>query len=278
MRQSNAGALPYKCAIRYSLRALLLLAFALQTGSALAQAADEPGLYMGLFGGLGALDSTSLRQRGNVILPHPLPRLPIDADGSTQRQDLAVGGIQLGYEWAPWALGARWGLRPAAEIEGLYLGKHTPEGTMPVSPRFLGTQYVTMPMTGAVLLANAVGTLQTPYSDRFLPYVGLGAGIARLSIQGSDSANPSEPGINHFNADPDASSTALALQFKVGIRGKLSRNVSLFTEYRHLRIDPTDYTFGRTDYPGLHLPTDTWQVDMGRLKYNLFVAGLRYQF
>src|SRR3546814_7909204 len=46
-----------------------------------------------------------------------------------------------------WKFGhSKWGLKPAAELEGIYLGKHSPTGTMPVRPRFLGTQYVTIPM------------------------------------------------------------------------------------------------------------------------------------
>jgi len=45
-----------------------------------------------------------------------------------------------------------------------------------------------------------------------------------------------------------------------------------------LSIDATSYKFGSTDYPGLHLPTATWHVNMGRQKYNLFVAGLQYKF
>src|SRR5690606_20938403 len=110
------------------------------------------------------------------------------------------------------------------------------------------------------------------------PYIGIGAGMARLSIKGSDSANPSEPGINHFNSDPDASDTAFAVQLKAGFKGQISKNVRLFAEYRYLSINATDYKFGATDYPGVHLPTAPWHVDLGRQKYNLFVAGLQYKF
>src|SRR3546814_3155395 len=96
-----------------------------------------------------------------------------------------------------WKVGhSKWGLKPAAELEGIYLGKHSPTGTMPVRPRFLGTQYVTIPMTAGVFLANAVFTFETPYSSTVFPYLGVGAGVARISIKGSDSANPSEPGID----------------------------------------------------------------------------------
>lgn len=101
----------------------------------------------------------------------------------------------------------------------------------------------------------------------------LGAGVARLSIQGANSTNPSEPGINHFDSGPDASATAFALQFKAGLKGEVARNLLLFAEYRHLTINPTQYTFGETLPP--HLPTDAWTVSLWRQSYNLFVAGLQ---
>lgn len=240
--------------------------------------AIDQGVYVGVFGGLGASIATNMRQQGQVLnLPRPLP---IDANGSTGGSTrVALGGAQLGYEWSRWELGqSKWALRPAVELEGFYIGKHTPTGEMPVVPRALGTQYVSTPMTAGVVLANVILNVKTPYSDRILPYVGAGAGMAFLSIKDSDSANPSEPGINHFNSDPGASDSAFAVQLKAGIKGEISKNLYLFTEYRYLSVDATSYTFGATDYPGLHLPTTTWRFNMGRQHYNLFVAGLQYRF
>lgn len=244
-----------------------------------AEAASEAGLYIGVFGGTGSAIATSLQQRGAVLLDNSR-RLPINASGSTgSGTHVSVGGGQLGYEWKRWDLGSsRWGLTPAAELEGIYIGKYSPTGEMPVIPRALGTQYVTLPMTAGVLLANAVLTLQTPYSNTLFPYIGAGAGVAFMSIKGSDSANPSEPGINHFNSDPDASKSAFAMQLKAGIKAEVNKNLRLFAEYRYLSIDSTRYTFGSTDYPGVHLPTTSWRVDLGRQHYNLFVAGLQYKF
>jgi len=240
---------------------------------------SSSGVYIGAFGGTGASIATSLRQRGAVHINEHL-RLPIDAKGSTESSTrVGLGGLQLGYAWGPLRPdGANWNLSPAAELEGIYIGKHKPMGVMPVHPRPLGTQYVEVPTSLTLFMANAVFTLHTPYSDRIFPYVGVGAGLARVSIKGSDSANPMEPGINHFNSDPDASDTAFAMQLKAGFKADVTRNLSVFTEYRFLTVDSTRYTFGATDYPGVHLPTDSWRVDMGRQKYNLFVAGLQYKF
>lgn len=241
-------------------------------------AARRGDVYVGLFGGHGRSSPATLRQQGTVYLapPHLHPRLPIDANGSTGNSDLSFGGAHVGYEWDGWTQGSAWGLRPALELEGLYLGTHSPTGVMPVDPAFLGTQYVTIPMTAGVFLANAVITLRTPYSIH--PYIGIGIGGALISIKDSDSANPSEPGINHFNSDPDSSDFAMAFQFKAGIKAELCENLDLFFEYRRLSIGATNHTFGATDYPGLHQPTAAWDIDLGRQSYNLFVVGLRLGF
>ncbi len=243
-----------------------------------AEASAEQGAYIGLFGGLGSASSTSLRQEGGFYLPGPFNRrIGVDAKGDTGSKHVALGGIQAGYEWSRVNLGqSKWAFKPAVELEGIYIGKHSPVGDMPIQPRILGTQYVTVPMTAGVLLANAVFTVQTPYSNKIFPYLGVGAGVARVSIKGADSANPNEPGINHFDSNPDASDSAFAMQFKAGLKGEVARNLFLFAEYRYLSIDSTRYTFGETLPP--HLPTDDWKLSMGRQAYNLFVAGLQYKF
>ncbi|MFT0545476.1 outer membrane protein [Allopusillimonas ginsengisoli] len=259
---------------------LCLLVSALGSGSCIAaDAQSDQGAYVGVFGGTGAAIATSLQQKGAVHLNN-VRSLPIHANGSTGSSTrVSMGGVQAGYEWDRWNLGqARWSLKPAVELEGIFLGKYSPTGTMPVRPRALGTQYVTIPMKTNLLLANAVFTIQTPYSNKVFPYVGVGAGAAFVSIKGSDSANPSEPGINHFNSDPDASSTAFAMQLKAGIKGQIHKNLYLFTEYRYVSINATNYVFGATDYPGVHLPTAAWRVNLGRQQYNFVVAGLQYKF
>ncbi len=243
-----------------------------------ADAASDQGAYIGLFGGFGSASLASLRQEGGFYLPAPLSsRVNVDAKGKAGDENVALVGIQAGYEWSRLNLGqSGWGLKPAVELEGIYIGKHSPVGDMPINPRILGTQYVTVPMSVGVLLANAVFTFQTPYSTKIFPYLGVGAGVALVSIQGAYSANPSEPGVNHFDSGPDASDAAFALQFKAGLKAEVAKNLLLFAEYRYLSINSTRYTFGETLPP--HLPTDPWNVSMGRQAYNLVVAGLQYKF
>ncbi len=265
--------------MRTSKPVLFALLCACTTGTSLAaDTPDASGPYLGLFGGGGSIASTSLRQQGGFYLPGPLGRrVAVDANGHAGSEHVAFGGIQAGYEWQRMNLGhADWGLKPAVELEGLYLGKRSLAGGLPIDPQVLGTQYVTLPMTTGVLLANAVFTLKTPYSNRVFPYLGAGIGLARVSIKGADSANPNEPGINHFDSNPNASDSAFAWQLKAGVKGEVNKHVSLFAEYRYLSIHATQYTFGETLPP--HLPTDPWDVSLGRQGYNLFAVGLQYKF
>ncbi|AWB33436.1 outer membrane protein [Orrella marina] len=271
-----------RCALSVLVLGVISLPISAQgLGSASAstgQSRAQSGFYLGVLGGTGSLADTSLQQRGGVYLTSRRI-LPIDAQGSTGHTGVWLTGIQAGYEGNPVGLsGQDWALRPALEAEGILIGQHSPVGNMPIMPRFLGTQYVKMPMTAQLLMANAVLTIRTPYSDTVFPYIGAGAGAAFISISGADSANPSEPGINHFNSDPNARATAFAAQFKVGLRAQLQSNLAWFAEYRLISINPTSYTFGSTVYPGAHLPTKPWSVNMGRLNYNLFVTGLQYRF
>jgi opacity protein-like surface antigen len=258
------------------------LALLCSFGASVCGAADDTGAqgggYFGLFGGFGTAASTGARQQGGFYLPAPLSaRVNVDANGKTSTEALGLLGVQAGYEWQRLALGASdWAVKPAVELEGLYLGEHSPVGDMPITPSALGTQVVSLPTTVGVLLANVVVTVRTPYSSRIVPYLGAGAGLARVSIRGANSANPSEPGVNHFDSWADASAYAFAMQLKAGVKAEVVRNLSVFAEYRYLSINSTGYTFGATLPP--HFPTDTWQVSLGPQAYTLFVAGLQVRF
>ena len=241
-------------------RSSALFALICSLGSSPCVAADtpsEPGFYVGVFGGAGSASSMSARQEGGFYLPGRLnTRVGVDTQGEERLRTRWRAGPPGGLRReAPGLRAIGMGPEPAAELEGLYIGQQSPVGDMPINPGVLGTQYVTLPMTVGVVLANAVFNVQTPYSSKIFPYLGVGAGVARLSIQGANSTNPSEPGINHFDSWPDASATAFAMQFKAGVKGEVARNLLLFAEYRHLSINPTHYTFGETLPP--HLPTDS---------------------
>lgn len=246
--------------------------------SSAADVSGMVGIYVGAFGGVGILDETSMQQVGTVITPIGFPDINVDARGSADTVVAPIVGVQLGYEFNQWSIATSgWSVGMAAELEGFYLAAK-PKGDLDIDPQALGTQYDSLPLEVGAVLANAVFNLRTPYSEAITPYAGVGAGYGAVFIDDSNSTNPSEPGINHFNSEPDASSGGLALQAKIGIRAEVASNWSVFTEYRHIYIAPTNYTFGRTDYPGEHPPTTKWNVDLGQQDYNLWVSGVSYRF
>ena len=245
------------------------------------------GYYVGIFGGGGATSTTSVQQVGTAFYSPPKP---VNAQGTAPSSAASMAGAHAGYEWEELALGSEqsgWGLRPAVEIEGFYLGNN-PSATI-VSPNTPGvanhTFQTTLPNNNGVFVANAVFALKTPLSESILPYAGAGVGGATMNISSatSEQLNPAEPGLNHFNTNPNASGSALAVNAKLGIRGEIIDRISLFAEYRYVYLGSTGYTFGQTQGAGsnccqTHVPTTNWNVNMGAQNYFLGVAGIQYQF
>ena len=238
----------------------------------------DRGLYLGAFGGGGVSNNDGFNQRGTAFAP--LGPISVNAVGSADSNTATIGGLHVGYEWPGWRLGKEgsgWGLLPAAELEGYYLGS-TQSGQLTSNDIIPNRRFkVSLPMDTGVFLTNAVLTLHTPYTVH--PYIGGGVGAAFVSISGADSEqlNPPEPGINHFNSNPDTSSWSFQAQAKAGFRAEIAEHWSLFAEYRFLYIAPTDYTFGETVDP-THVPTSPWDVHFGAMFYNMAVAGLGYSF
>ncbi|MGA1675091.1 MAG: outer membrane protein [Pseudomonadales bacterium] len=240
---------------------------------------ESSSLYVGAFGGLGSLDEVSMQQVGTVVTPNPIPDIDVDARGSADSVAASVVGVQLGFEdRKSYVFSSHgWRIGIGAEVEGLLL-KAEPEGGLDIDPYLLGTQNVSLPLEVGVVLVNAVFNIRAPHLVAMTPYAGFGLGYGAVFIDGSDSTNPSEPGINHFNSAPDASSGGLAFQGKIGVRAAIFNSWSVFTELRHIQIASTEFKFGDTDYPGEHLPTTKWNVDLGKQQYNLWVAGVSYHF
>ncbi|WP_116809418.1 outer membrane protein [Steroidobacter cummioxidans] len=240
-----------------------------QTGQA---QANTGGVYGGVFAGVGSSSNDAVKQMG--MAHRPVGPLYVNAAGDPESTSARIGGIHVGYEWA-----VDWAIKPAVELEGFYLG-NTQRGQL-VNPtpeiddhRFRDT----FPMDMGVLLINSVWS-HSFAQGRITPYAGIGAGTAVISISGADSTqlNPAEPGINHFNSNPDATASTLAVQAKLGLRGRLTDTLDWFAEYRHLRLRSTNYTFGSTVYDS-HVPTSPWNVNLGDMEYNLGTVGVRYAF
>ena len=111
------------------------------------------------------------------------------------------------------------------------------------------------------------------------PYIGGGIGAARVSASGANSlqTSPPEPGINHFNSDPDSSVWTFAAQAKAGVRVALGPHAYVFGEYRYLYVGSTDQIFGPTVDPS-HVPTTAWTVRFGDTSYHLATAGIGFNF
>lgn len=250
-------------------------------------ATDSPngrGVYLGVFGGGGTSTSASVQQSGAVLSNPPTP---VNARGTAGGTGVGMGGAHLGYEWGDLNFGdSDWALKPAAEIEGYYLGSNlSAELNSPYTPRVPNHWFSdTLPQKAGVFLANTVLALKTPYSDKLFPYIGGGVGGAILSINGatSEQISPPERGLNHFNSNPNASSSAFAATAKAGLRGEIYERLSLFVEYRYLFVDSSSYDFGSTHGAGTpfpnHLPTTPWGVNLGSQNYNMGVAGFEFSF
>jgi len=86
---------------------------------------------------------------------------------------------------------------------------------------------------------------------------------------------PAEPGINHYNSDTSDTTSAFALQPKVGLSFDLGSNTNAFVEYCFLYLSATDFTVGSTVYPG-HVATSNWNVKLGSQYYKMGTVGIHY--
>ena len=177
-------------------------AYAMYTKGSAVLPTPGHGAYVGVFGGGGSRNSSSVSQFGTAFFPEAVGGpLAIDAMGRTGSGGVGFGGAHLGYEWSHGAY-----LRPALEIEGFYLAGNQQRATLLNPTARLVEQAFdnTFPTRTTVLLANMVVGFRTPYQG-ITPYIGGGIGAANVSITGATSTqtDPPEAGINHFNARPE---------------------------------------------------------------------------
>jgi len=302
---------------------LITLITAIIMTSQSAHAADKGsrGLYIGGFGGGGTSDNENISQSGVAYKRDEANAIPgyladynynanllVNVIGKSDPKTVSLGGAQIGYELPEFQMGSHlsgWGLRPAIELEGYYLGSSmnsnlsnpNPEAFQPLAnaagsnpnthaPLAANSHTFTdtMNLNMGVLLANTVFNFKTPWSSKILPYVSAGIGGAITSLSGANStqtSNPQmptgyEPGINHFNSNTNASSSAFATQAKVGIRAELFDKFSVFAEYRYLHVTNSSYTFGSTEYGADHTKTSNWGVGIGSMNYHTGVFGFQY--
>jgi opacity protein-like surface antigen len=239
--------------------------------------------YLGVFGGGGSANNASLTQKGTAFFPPSRGGpLAVNAHGNADNNSAGMGGAHIGYEWQKLfrESSSNWNLIPAVELEGYYLGMTQTGALLHPTPRLPKHDfYDTFPMNTGVLLGNSVWAINIPSTNWVNPYVGVGLGVSYISISDANSKQvaPAEPGINHFNSNPDASDWAFAAQAKAGLRFILNPHWRLLAEYRFLYVASTNYTFGSTQYP-THVPTTKWHSSIGYTDYNMGVAGIEYAF
>lgn len=242
-------------------------------------------LYFGAFGGGGTSNTGNIQQTGTALFSAGSGGpLAVNANGSSNNQPAGLVGLHLGYEWAGWLMGqpgSHWNLIPAAEVEGYYLGVKQ-RGAFLSNPTTRLPEHTfkdIFPMDNGVFLANSVWTFKIPCWNCVDPYIGVGIGAAFVDISGAYSLqeNFAEPGINHFNSNPNATTWTFAAQGKLGLRYNLCHCLRLFAEYRYLYLAPTSYTFGSTVYP-THVATTSWNVHLDHMNYNMGALGIEYSF
>ncbi len=216
--------------------------------------------------------------------PHILGgALAVNARGVSERASGWLAGGHIGYHWPMRTLNhidASVTVSPAIELEGYYIGDIAVEGyeINNNTARLIEHDFlVTIPMQTGVFLTNFILEFNSSHFQKIHPYLGVGAGIAVISVSGATSiqTSPPEP-FNHYNSDTNDTNASFAVQPKVGISFSLNNTTNLFAEYRFLYLSSSDYTFGSTVYPGPHVPTSNWHVRVHSKYYNFGTVGLQY--
>lgn len=239
--------------------------------------ASSRGAYVGVFGGGGSRSGTTVSQLGTAFFIEAAGGpLAVDAKGRTNSGGVGFGGAHLGYEWSYGKY-----LQPALELEGFYLAGNQQRAALanPTNRLDEHTFSDTFPARTTVLLANMVVGFRTPYQG-ITPYIGGGIGAANVSIKGATSTqtDPAEPGINHFNSNPDSSAWTFAAQAKAGARVAIGDSGAyLFGEYRYLYVGAVNQIFGSTSYP-THVSTSPWTASFGGTSHHLAAGGVGFSF
>jgi opacity protein-like surface antigen len=265
---------------------------------------DARGFYTGVFGGAGRSTDSTMTQSSVVYATDFL--LPVNVSGDTKNANFGIAGFTAGHEWALSNV-----VKSAIEVEGFYFwgdqkanlsnknretalpgANPNPEGYVAAGDHTFKNSF---DMKSFAFMLNGVVSFDT--KSIFSPYVGGGVGLARVQLDNGNSIQTCKksngagscgietsptggggaPVVNHFNTDNSGSDTVFAAQAKLGVRAKLSNNLSTFVEYRHLHLNSASYKFGNTDYPD-HLPTDKWKVESDNAGLHYAILGMQYAF
>lgn len=232
------------------------------------------GFYFGGFGGWG-FNQFDVSQKGIAFyLSGAGGPLVVDSYGSTESNGYGFGGVHFGYEWIS-KKNKNWCLTSGAELEGYYFAQ-TKHVTLENPTERLDFHEFedTFPTRNGVIIADYVLAFTNDYVT---PYIGAGMGAAITSIHDAVATQTEfpEPGINHFNSNPDSFNWGFASQIKAGLRYSFFKHMRIFGEYRFLFIAANNYTFGHTVYPG-HVATADWAISFDGIYNHLFSLGLDF--
>jgi hypothetical protein len=260
---------------------LALTASVAYSGAMGPESYTAPGkIYAGVFGGGGAVTSGDISQFGTAFYFEAAGGpLAVNAFGTSESSSMGMVGGHIGFAW-PNNMTAHWSVTPAVELEGYYVGGAEIEGHDIGNDTIRLPEHdflVTYPLKTGVFLVNAVLNANNSIFGKFTPYVGVGIGSAVVSISDATATqlSPAEPGINHYNSDPDDTAVAFAAQPKIGVHFAISPYANVFAEYRFLYLSETDYTFGSTMALG-HVATAPWLVKIKSQHYNMGTLGIEF--
>jgi hypothetical protein len=257
---------------------LTLSASVAYSGSMGPESVSHDSIYLGVFGGGGAITSTDISQYGTAFYTEAAGGpLAVNGFGTSSSSSTGMVGGHVGFAW-PNTMSLYWPITSAVELEGYYLGSMTITGHDLSNDTIRLDEHdflVSYPLKTGVFLVNAVLNANNAVFGMFRPYVGVGIGSAIISISGATATqlSPAEPGINHYNGNANDNAFAFAAQPKVGIHYDFNPHVSLFAEYRFLYLSQTNYTFGSTVAAG-HVATAPWAVSIKPQYYNMGTVGI----
>lgn len=235
-------------------------------------------LYIGAFGGGIFSNSTNNSQLGTVFFLEGLGGpLVVNAKGRTKSTSSGFGGVQVGYEWFKNDC-SDWSIATALELEGFWFSHNKKGHLFNDSTRLYESDFLdSYRLDTGVYLANAVFALNSRCLGGFSPYIGVGIGASRISLNNAKSfqAAPLEEDINHFNTRKNDSAWTFAAQAKAGLRYNFCNIVHLFAEYRYVFIDSSNYILGATSVPG-HPVTSPWNFKVHNVNYNAAVIGVQF--
>ncbi|TFE70610.1 hypothetical protein [Methylacidiphilum caldifontis] len=225
----------------------------------------KEGLYAGLYGGAGYMDTNNYNSNFSSGL---------FGNGQMGGNWQWVGGVKVGYQWKGWELGDNlagkgWYLMPAAEFDGFYIGNSqsgsgfTGFATSPTTIAASSTN-TGMQLNMGIMTINGLLKLVTPW--KFVPYIGMGVGGYYLS---ASNISQSVAGRGIVNG---ASTTDGGFVFTpiAGSEYYLTKELSVFVEFKFLYMNNPILNYGTA--------LGNESMHFGQMLNYIGVLGAKYVF